>query len=208
MTDQLTLYNRALGHCQETKLATITENRPSRHVLDLHYTDVLKDMIEGGFWHFAMRSVSITYDPDISPAFGYTKAFNTPEDWVKTYQVSASDRFTPPLEDWIHESNLFWCDQETIYLRYVSNSDDGYGYDLDRWTERFTKAFALELAARIAPSLPGSNADVERLEEKALTARSDALSFEAMTQPPRRPPMGNWNRARFFGRGRNSEDRG
>lgn len=206
MADQLQLYNEALSHCQETKLATLTENRPSRHALDLHYPSALKFMLEQGYWHFAMRSVEIEIDGAVAPAFGYSNAFSTPEDWVKTYQVSASDRFDPPLEDWIHESNLFWAEQEVIYLRYVSNHDDGYGYDLARWTGKFQLAFTLDLACRIKPLLPGSGADLDMLEKKAHAKLMEALSHEAMTQPPRRPPMGNWNRARFFGRG-NRENR-
>jgi hypothetical protein len=207
MADKLQLYNEALFHCQARRLADLIEDVEPRHHLDLHYDSAMKYMIEQGYWKFAMRTVSITYDPDIAPAFGISKAFNKPEDLVKLYQMSASEYLDPPLLHWIEESNLFWAEEETIYVRYVSNSDDGYGYDLDRWTGKYQLAFTLELAHRVAPRLPGSSVDMKALFEMKEAVRNEALSFEAMKEPPKRPPEGNWNRSRF-GRGNYRENRG
>lgn len=200
--DKLTLYNQALFHTDTAKLSGLTENVAPRQYLDLHYDDVLKYMIEQGYWKFAMRSVSITADPIVSPAFGFTSAFNHPDDLVKVYQMSVSDRFDPPLENWIDESNLFWADEDTLYCRYVSNSSSGYGYDLTRWTGKFQLAVTLELAHRIAPRLPGSKVDMDDLRTAKDAARNEALSFEAMKEPPKRPPIGRWASARFRSRGR------
>lgn len=207
MADQLQIYNEALFHCLEPKLADLTEDVPGRHHCDLHYDSVLKYMIEQGFWKFAMRSVSITYDDAVSPAFGYSHAFNHPDDLVRVYQMSASDLFDPPLEDWIDESNLFWAEQDTLYCRYVSNSSSGYGYDLTRWPGKYQLAITTELAYRIAPRLPGSKADMEKLFEAKEAARNEALSFEATKEPARRPPMGKWVTARWGTRVRR-ENRG
>lgn len=207
MTDKLSLYNRALFHCQARRLADLTEEVEPRHHLDQHYPDVLKYMIEQGYWKFALRSVHITKDPAITPAFGYSCAFNHPDDFVKTYQLSTSDRFDPPLWDWIDESNLFWCDQEEIYLRYVSNSSSGYGYDLARWTGKFEEAFVRELAFRVAPRLPGSKADLEALLTLKDDMLAEALTFEAMKEPSKRPPMGRWATNRFRGSSRRPDYR-
>ena len=85
-----------------------------------------------------------------------------------------------------------------LYLRYVSNSSSGYGYDLARWTARFEKAVAFELAVRIAPKASGSSDSlIERLQADALKAKSDALAYEALRNPPRRLPEGRWNRTRW-----------
>lgn len=210
MADKLQLYNEALSHCKETRLATLAEARPSRRALDLHYDSTLKYMIEQGYWKFATRSVSITFDPSIVPPddFGYRHAFNTPTDWVKTYQVSASGYFDPPLEKWIRESNLFWGDEELVYLRYISNSDTDYGYDLTAWPGEYQLAFTLELACRILPLLPGSDAKLDKLEERARRKLLEALASSAATEPPRRPPMGSWNSARFFSGRPRGENRG
>lgn len=201
MPDKLQLYNEALHHCKEPRLADLAETREARFNLDLHYDSTLKFMIEQGFWKFAMRSVSITRDTAISPAFGYTGAFNHPEDLVTVYQMGDNETFDPPLLEWIDESNLFWANRETLYCRYVSNSSDGYGYDLNRWTGRFQLAFTTELGSRVLPTLAGASGDMaDFLDKKKAKALAEALSLEALKEPARRPPVGNWVRGRFGGR--------
>jgi hypothetical protein len=202
MADQLSLYNLALMHLRESPLVSLTENREARRVLDVLYPEMRREMLEAGFWKFAIKSTMITQDTAIVPAFGYRMAFNKPADWVKTYDVSFSEYFNPPSFDWIEESNLIFADGAPLYLRFVSNSDIGYGHDIARWTSRFTTAFAFKLAWRAAPKVTGSSdnmkADLEKDFEKAL---SFALSFEALREPSKRPPQGAWNasRHRFSG---------
>jgi len=201
MTTQLEIYNLALSHLKETKLATIDEARESRYVLDDWYDQTLKWMMEAGFWKFAMRTVSITSDPDTTASFGYSYVFNKPSDWVKTYLVSGSEYLDPPLENWIEEGNAFHADIDPIYLRYVSNSDEGYGHDMDRWTARFVQAFSRRLAANVAPKITGSSESFKSdLDGKADSELSKALSFEALREPVKRPPDGRWNRTRLGGR--------
>lgn len=205
MPTQLQMYNLALLNIKETVLASISENREARYVLDAFYGQTLKEMIEAGFWKFAIRTVQIAADAAITPAFGYPNAFNLPSDWVKTYQVSASETLDPPLDDWIEESNVFMSNVTPIYLRYVSNQANGYGYDGDRWTGRFVKAFSWRLSAAISPKAMGasenSKGSIDQLADDYL---KQALSFEALREPPRRIQPGKWNKGRM-GRRSNSD---
>jgi hypothetical protein len=206
MPTQLEVYNLALYHLKETKLAAIDEARESRYVLDDWWDQTLQFQMEAGFWKFAIRSVSITADPDTATSFGYTHVFNKPSDWVRTYLLSASEYFDPPLEDWVEEGNAFLSDVTPIYLRYVSNSDDGYGYDLDRWTARFTQAMASRLALNCAGKITGSSDSfIKDLTDRADMDLAKALSFEAMRDPNRRPPQGRWNSARNGRSGRRAD---
>lgn len=201
MPTVLEVYNLALYHLKQSKLAAIDEAVEARYALDDWYDQTLKWMMEAGFWKFAMRSVSITNDPDTATSFGFQYVFNKPSDWVKTYQVSGSEYFDPPLDNWIEEGNAFLSDVTPIYLRYVSNSDEGYGYDLDRWTARFVQAFSLRLATNVAGRLTGmSNKDLDDLSAKSDSELQKALSFEALREPAKRPPVGRWNQARNGGR--------
>jgi len=200
MTTQLEIYNLALAHIKESSLATIDEAREARYQLDLFYDHDLAFMLEAGFWKFAMRTVKIDYDPDTSTSFGMSRVFNKPNDWVRTYLVSGSDRLDPPLDDWLEEGNVFLAEITPIYVRYVSNSDTGYGMDMTRWTARFVTAFAWRLASSIAPKIMGSSesakANISGMADRAL---GEALTFEAMREPSRRPADGRWNRNRFRG---------
>ena len=200
MATQLEIYNLALSHIKETKLAAVDEAREARYVLDLFYTQDLAFMLEAGFWKFAMRTVQIDYDPNTSTAFGMSRVFNKPTDWVRTYIVSASERLDPPLDDWLEEGNVFIADVTPIYVRYVSNSSEGFGTDADRWTARFSNAFSWRLASSIAPKIMGaSEAGKAGIKDEADRALKEALTFEAMREPSRRPPGGRWNTDRFRG---------
>lgn len=204
MTTKLQVYNMALLNIKESKLASLTEGREARRVLDEFYDHELQLIMEAGFWKFALRSVKITSDPSTVPDFGPRYAFNKPNDWVRTYEVSGSEALQPPLEDWLEESNAILADVDPLYMRYVSNSDDGYGHDLDRWTARFVRAFSWALSASIAPKVTGASGDaMERIEEQRKKTLAEALAFEAMREPMKRPPQGRWNTGRFGGsRGR------
>lgn len=200
-TNKLQLYNEALSHLQEVKLASLGEARPSRRALDLHYASALKYVSEGGFWKKYSRTVQITADPDIAPAFDTGRyPFNKPEDLIKVYQMSASDTLDPPLLGWIEEANLFWAFETVIYCRYISNDETEGFYNVDSWPGRIQLAFTTELAYRIQPLLPGSKADKDDLKAAKDEALLEALSQEAMREPPKRPPEGMWNRGRFRGR--------
>ncbi len=205
MTTQLEIYNLALSHIKESALAAVDEAREARYQLDLHYAQDLKFMLEAGFWKFAMRTVKIEFDPDTAPTFGPSRVFNKPADWVRTYLLSASDRLDPPLDDWLEEGNVFLADVTPIYVRYVSNSATGYGMDMNRWTARFVTAFSWRLSTSIAPKIMGaSEASKGNLADQADRALKEALTFEAMREPTRRPPQGKWNTNRFRGRIGNS----
>jgi hypothetical protein len=200
VTTQLEIYNLALSHIKETQLAAVDEAREARYVLDTHYDQDLRWMLEAGFWKFAMRTVKIDYDPDTATAFGMSRVFNKPEDWVRTYLVSGSERLDPPLDDWIEEGNTFIADVTPIYVRYVSNSETGYGMDMTRWTARFIEAFSWRLAHSIAPKITGASDNSKGgIKDSADNALKEALTFEAMREPSRRPPDGRWNKARFSG---------
>jgi hypothetical protein len=191
------IYNLALLQMKASVVAVGEVNEATR-TLDALYDTVLAEMLEAGFWVFAMRTVQITVDPLITPSFGYQSAFNKPSDWVRTYDISLNESMTPPLYGWIEEYNLFFADSDPLYVRYVSNAAVGYGMDLTRWTTRFAKAVAFELAARAGPKATGTSDSFKKtLLEEAAMALSKALMFEALREPPKRLPQGQWNQGRF-----------
>lgn len=197
-TTKLNIYNQALIQLKQSTLASLTEEIEARYVLDELYEPVTKEMLEKGHWTFAMRSVSITEDTAITPAFGYSMAFNFPDDWVRTYALSLNEFFNPLFHDWMEEANLLFANAGPLYLRYVSNSASGFGMDLTRWTGRFTKAVAFEMAYRGAPKIAGSSDSfIEKLEGDAVKAVDEALQFEALREPGKQLPQGRWTSGRF-----------
>ena len=98
MTDRLSIYNGALMLAGERFLASLTEEREPRRLLD-HVWDTggLKACLEMGQWAFAMRTTQVDYDTSVEPGFGYHRAFVKPDDWVLTSAVCEDEFFRSPL---------------------------------------------------------------------------------------------------------------
>lgn len=203
MTSKLEVYNLALGHLGERKLASLSENVEARRALDDHWAQTTKACLESGLWNFAKRSVSITASSTITPSFGYPNAFEKPSDWVNTIQLSESEFFRPPLLDVTEEAGLWYAHHSTLYVEYVS-SDTSWGMDLSLWPESFTDYVSTSLARRVCMRLTSSDSKTEKLFALERQMKRDAKARDAMNQPPGFPPTGSWVRSRTGGQYRRS----
>ena len=122
-TDQLSLYNGALLQTGSRRIANLSVNEESRRTLDDVWQggQAINECLEKGFWKFAMRIVKIDYDTLITPSFGYRHAFHQPTDMVHWYSLCTDEFMNWPLEDFQENANVWYADQDSIYLRYVSN---------------------------------------------------------------------------------------
>lgn len=202
MADRLKLYNGALAHCGERRLASLTENREPRRLLDDVWDGgaVVRRVLEMGFFNFGTRSIEMIPEAEIEPLFGFTKAYAVPADFARVVRFSSEERLETPLTDreFRQEGGYFFADLEPLYLSYVS-ADPQYGGDLSLWPESFTAFVEAFLAWRINPRLTGSRTDTEtlfRLQKRLLV---EAQSVDAMNQGLTLKPAGSWNRARRGG---------
>lgn len=197
---KLGLYNGALRILKERKLASLTENREPRRLLDDAWGDgstngAVRYCLEMGQWTFATRSTQIDYSPSITPSFGYRYAFDRPSDCVRVAAVCQDEFFTTPLLEYADERNYWYASQQTIYVKYVSNGAT-YGADLSLWPEAFVKFVEAYLAKEVGGSLTQDEAILKRafaiwdMEEKK------ARSIDAMNKPTAFPPAGSWVSAR------------
>jgi hypothetical protein len=154
--------------------------------------------LEQGYWNFAARTVQIDADESITQAFGYTYAFDKPDDWVRTTSISASESLWPPLgpNEFVDETSFWSANCNPLYVSYVSNGAS-YGLDLSLWTETFARAVEYELAFRIAPHVTSMGEDaLAALEKRKYRALKDARSKDAMNQASKIPPPGRLGQAR------------
>ena len=214
-TTRLQLYNDALLLCGERFLASLSEDREPRRLLDQVWaSNGVNLALEMGQWQFAMRTQQVNYDSDIEPPFGYQYAFDKPTDWILTSAVCSDPYFRQPLLAYADEMSYWFADLQTIYVRFVSN-DSSYGGDLTKWPATFCDYAAALFASKIIGKLSGKDAEMQRL----LGAPGDldggelgrrltiAKSRAAMTQPTQYPAQGSWTRSRYGSR-RGTWDRG
>ena len=206
-TSRLKLYNDALTICKESHLASLTEDRKPRRLLDHVWdNDGVKNCLEAADWKFALRSVRLDYDPAYSPEFGYQYQFEKASDWCKTSAVCSDERFEVPLLKYDDEAGFLYCDLQELYCKYVSN-DSTYGGDMSLWTSRFADFVAAHFASKIIHALT-SDDDAQKkvfaIRQKYLL---EASSLDAMAGPTKFPPEGSWVSSRRS-RGRSWRSRG
>jgi hypothetical protein len=137
-TTQLSLYNGALGICEERKLATVTDNAERRRYLDDVWSDgAVRACLEMGMFSFAIRTVRLDADPSIAVDFGLKYGFELPTDFVQLNELSSDENFSEPLNGFRIEAGVAYADVDEVYLSYVSDDAD-YGGDLGRWPESFS----------------------------------------------------------------------
>lgn len=206
MTTKLRLYKGACNVLGEMPLTSLTENRPLRYLLDDIYDNkIVRKCLEQGQWNFGIRSAEVSFDPDVTPDFGYSRAFSKPSDYVRTTAVCEDEWFKVPLIQYSDENNYIFCELETIYLSYISD-DSGYGGDLSLWPESFSNFVEVFLAYKAAPTHVKDIKRRKEIREEYRFARLNARSQDAANQPTTFPAEGSWLRSRR-GRSGNS-DRG
>lgn len=200
---RLKIYNGALRLCEERRLASLTENREPRRLLDEVWQDGgVRYCLEQAQWKFAMRASEFTYDTSVTTSFGYRYAFAKPTDWVATSGVCQDERFNTPLLQYRDETGYWFADLDTIYVRYVSD-DENYGNNLAAWPESFNEVVQAHFAKKIAGKLSASDALRDTIAKEYQRALKVAKNKDAMADPTKIPPMGRWPGARVnrWGRG-------
>lgn len=200
---RLQLYNGALLMIGSRRLASLSENVESRLVLDQVWdNNALKRVLQHGFWKHAMRTVKISYDPDYTPAFGFTRVFDFPEDFVKLYSICSDEFFTNPILMYQDDGSKWYTDLDEIYVRYVSDGDD-YGLDVSKWPESFTEYLEGYIALKSVKRITDAKVDADDLKADVQRLKIRAKNEDALREPVQFTVPSGWSVARSrhsFGR--------
>jgi len=206
---KLQIFNGALLECGERNLASLTENREPRRLLDAVWdTGALDFCLDAGMWKFATRSAMLERSPSISPSFGYQNAYEIPSDFIRTVAFCADEYFASPITQYSVEAGFWFSDVEPVYVKYVSN-DSSYGADMSLWPQNFARYVEAYLASRIIERLTQNETkwgNLYKLTERRLL---EAKSSDAMEGPTTFSPSGSWVRSRSgsFGGFRHSQNK-
>ncbi len=216
-TDRLKIYNGALLLLGETRLASLSENREPRYLLDLVWNDGgVRYCLEQAQWHFAMRATELDYNPSVEPSWGFQRAFDKPTDWVATSGVFEDEFMETPLTQYADEVSYWFADRDIIYVKYVSDGVN-YGNNLAAWPATFTEYVKAYFASKIVGKLPNSATRAKMLLGEDLSglktgylraALLTAKNKAAMTKPATFPSRGTWVAARQAGFKRTYRDGG
>lgn len=203
MASRLGIYKGAMRLLGEQRVASLSEDTPTRRALDDAWTDCGDYLLAQGQWNFAIRTVELSQDEDTTPLFGFTYAFSKPTDWVRTVSISAEGSFVEGLLNYEDEAAYWYADCDPLYVRYVSD-DAEYGWNVAEWRQPFAKAFEARLAFECGLQITGdkfNRNDMEALAEKRLRV---AKTLDAVDERVRVSPPGRLVRARLGSRNRGS----
>lgn len=192
-TTQIVLYNKAMRHIGERKLASLSEEREARRYLDDEYIDTLLMCLRAGQWNFAMRAIQIDNTGAIAPAFGFESAFEKPCDWIRTACISTSESFDPVLRQYQDQEGYWLANSSTLYVRYVSKD---IGLNLAAWPIDYAEYVGVALASRIVFRVTQNVELTERMEAKEQKYFRRAAANDAMDQAPAPWPIGTWTASR------------
>lgn len=194
--DKLGLYNAALRLMGERRLANLSENREPRRVLDgVWADDAIGSCLEQGQWSWASRSLKMEATPSEVADFGYKYVFQKPDDYVRVITLCNDEYFSSSLNRFVDEGDYFYVDNDTIYLRYVSDGIN-YGRNYALWPQSFQRYVIAFMAYEASLRLTNSHAIQDRLELQMKRRLSDAQAKDGVNRPVQYPPRGSWLKAR------------
>lgn len=199
-SDKLALYNGALTRLGERRLASLTEAREPRRVLDDIWgasDNAPRWCLERGEWNFAIKTVLADYDSGIEPDFGFRRAYPKPSDCIRLAAMSSDEYFTETLTDdqFSDEAGYWFTDLDNIYIRYVSD-DGAYGFRSSAWPEAFRNLLESYLAERAARRIGNSASLKQEQKSDKKDALTEAKSGDAMNEGVKMLPHGGWARSR------------
>lgn len=198
MATKLQIYNGALRRLGNPLLVSLADENSARRYLDAAWDDGLIDFVlDRGKWSFAKRSLQITFSTTIIPAFGFKYAFEEPDDFIKLVSLWLDQNFLAPLRWYEYEAGIFYTNEDTIYLQYISNALT-FGGNLARWPSAFTQYVQTYMALQAEPFITNSKTINNELEKDLLIAERMALTSDGLNKPIQINPIGTWNRARLF----------
>lgn len=178
MADQLAIYNVALAHLGERRLASLAEPREPARVLADEWDAAVTGCLQMAAWSFATRTQEVDAT---SPGAGpFSNAIPKPADWLRTVDLALDAALTTPPDGYLEEGGFWYASAAGLFIRFVS-SNTAYGFNVARWHQPFADLVALALAARACRRLTGAAdmlGDLIKLREQAT---QEALTYEEQT---------------------------
>lgn len=201
MATKLQVYNNALMLLGERQLASLTENRKPRRLLDQAWDSGAVDAcLELSGWTFATRALRLDHDTSLAPDFGMKYVFAHPQDYIQTISICADEMFEVPLQNYQDEGGYWFAHITPIYVRFVSN-DDSYGNNIANWPSSFDALVSAYLANETCVSITQSTARQVGAQQAMKMALDSARGKDAIRKPSMRFPTGRLASSRLTGMG-------
>ena len=173
---QTEIANRALAHLGAHRIVDMGESSPSAEHIRRCWDAERRATLRLGHWNFAKARAVLS--ATTAPAFGWTKAYVLPADCLALIAFNGILAGTSKT-DFEVEAGLVLSNSETAQLAYIRDVPD-----CTQWDDVFVQAFALRMAAAIAPSLTASSATAAAFIQEAERVLGSARVVNATDTRP------------------------
>ena len=172
------LCNAALAHLGQHRIVSIDEVSPPAEECRRSW-DITRDALLREFpWNFSIKRSVLTALVE-TPAFDWAYYYALPSDYLSTLEFNGVEGGTGRTNFEVEGGKLL-TDDTTAQLRYIAKVED-----VSLWDSSFSEAFALRLAAKIAPTLTSSTTMPESLLARAAQAAVTAKGTDQAESRPR-----------------------
>lgn len=195
MANEVVIVNQALARLGAARIMSLddTDSESARQA-KLHYVPTVKAVLRSHRWNCCTTRTTLARLAD-APAFGWSYAYQLPNDFLRAIQINQYSDEEIPAEYWRLERDKILTNEETVRLIYVYYEEDAEKYD-----DLLVEALVVKLAAKLAGPITGDpNAAQSFLAEyknitSPLATRTDAVEDRSNENHPlmehlRRSPM-------------------
>jgi len=197
MTTDTEIVNVALRRIGAARISSLDNDSAKEAVAarDL-YHEARRDLLSLHTWNFAIKRRSISASAT-SPTFGWTYAYEIPEDFIRLISVHPTNddrtKIEYRLEFQSSLDRIILCDAESpIYIRYIWDLQDP-----NLMTPTFRDALSLRLARDLAMALSKSAAAADLASRELARVLSRAKSIDGIEDWPEKMDDGSWIKSRF-----------
>ena len=178
MSSQIELVNMALAEVAEVApLSDINEDSTPARLVRVHYAASVREVLREGLWK-AARTSAVLAEITTAPEFGWDKAYQLPNDFVRlvSFNEISTDDVTEELFE-IRGDQLLTDETEAkiVYVRDVTIAEG----DINALDALLTRAVVLNLAMKLAWPLQQSRTLQENLELRFREAVRKAKAADA-----------------------------
>jgi len=178
--------NLALDHILQTNEEAVTDitapTSETEKICARWYDQTRREVLRRKPWNFALKRVALTATTD-TPAFGYDRAFNLPNDFIRVVSLEDPSLSMPEFPmSYQLEGNQILTNMEAdtnLNLRYI--------YDFTsvaKMDSLFINLLVVTLAKNMAYKFSASTSDVQRLDSLMREAMAAAGAIDGQERPP------------------------
>lgn len=194
MATKLQIWKQALVHLEKATIVELTDDVEATYVFDNAWAGAVEEAFNSGDWNFAKVSAALSANGALTPAVGWSYAFDYPPDWLRTVTLSNSPSFAT-FHDYADEGGKLHANTQALYLRFISNvnaADD----KISTWPTMFWRYVALKLAFDTCGKLTSGDTMEDKLRQRMEKALRQAKNVDARNENNKVIQPGSWLRAR------------